>query len=292
VLLEGGLRLLPHPAAALDDALLVADLHLGMEEALELEGVHLPYDLSGEVRRAVLGALGELGARRLVIAGDLKHELGAGLRSEYEEVRALVLGARELGAEVVLVRGNHDNFIAPAVERLGGRGVEGPLEGGGCCVVHGHLDVDARALGCGCLVMGHEHPTVTLVDEVGLKHRFKAFLWGEAGGARVLVLPSPNPLAQGTPVNEVGREDLMSPILRRTGVDGFEVYALEPREAVVRLATVGALRALLAEGRRSVSRRRGPVSPCARIPPGGSRPRRRTRSAPTPRRRGRRRCTP
>ena len=244
---RGNLALLsPYPAAVLGDSLLVADLHLGMEEDLEAQGVHVPYNVSADVRGMVLEALALSGARRLVVLGDLKHEFGSGLYAEYEEVRGLVEGARRLGAGVVLVRGNHDNFIAPVLRKLGGEVFQDFLRMEDCCLLHGHADFSPRDNGCGCVVMGHEHPTVVLRDEVGVKHRFKAFLWGEVEGARVLVLPSPNPLAQGMPVNEVGREDLLSPLLRRADVDSFEVYAVEPREVLVHMATVRALRALLA----------------------------------------------
>lgn len=236
----------PYPAAVLDDALLVADLHLGMEEDLELQGIHVPYNVSADVRGMVLEALARSNARRLMILGDLKHELGSGLRVEYEEVEGLLRGARELGVDVALVRGNHDNFIAPVVNRLGGRVFQDFARVGDCCLIHGHMDFRPDENGCQCLVMGHEHPTVTLKDDVGIKHRFKAFLWGAVGGSSVLVLPSPNPLAQGMPVNEVEPGDLISPVLRRADVDSFDVYALEPREAVIRLATVAVLRTLLA----------------------------------------------
>ncbi len=265
----------PYPAALLGDSLLVADLHLGMEEDLEIQGIHVPRNVSAEVRRLVLEALELSGAEELVILGDLKHEFGAGLHAEYREVEELIKGAASLRARVKLVRGNHDNYIAPVVSRLGGSVIQDVLRVGDCCLTHGHLDLRPEDLGCGCLAMGHEHPTVTLRDEVGVKHRFKAFLWGRAG-MDVLVLPSPNPLAQGMPVNEVEPQDLLSPILRRFDVDSFEVYAVEPRGLVVRLATVGALRALLHASRRiwswPPSRWRG-----ARSTPGARRAPSRTR---------------
>jgi putative SbcD/Mre11-related phosphoesterase len=249
-LLDGLELLSPYPAAIMGDALLVADLHLGIEEDLELQGIHVPYDISGEIRNTVLDALREGGTRRLIVIGDLKHELGSGLRAEYDEVGKLLRGAAELGVKTSLVRGNHDNFIAPTVRRLGGEVLQDFAMIDGCCLAHGHADFRPGNRGCRCLVIGHEHPTVTVMDEVGVKHRFKAFLWGKVDGVETLVLPSPNPLAGGMPVNEVGANELLSPILRRIGVDSFEVYALEPREAIVHMATVDALRALLAPRHR------------------------------------------
>lgn len=234
----------PYPALYVHSlsALLMSDLHLGLEEDVESKGVALPVDVYPEVREMVLNSIKTSGARRFIVLGDLKHEFGGRLYSEYVEVRDLVNLVKSLGVEMCLVRGNHDNFIIPVLKAMGVAVVDDALRVSGYCLTHGHDDIELN--GCRVVVMGHEHPTVTLRDESGVKLRFKAFIRGRMGPIEVYVLPSVNPLAHGTPINEITADELLSPMLRKTDIDSFEVYVLDPGVGVMKFPRVGLLRAL------------------------------------------------
>jgi putative SbcD/Mre11-related phosphoesterase len=234
----------PYPALYIRSlsALVVSDLHLGLEEDIESKGVSLPMGVYPEIKEMILDSIRLSGAGILIILGDLKHEFGGRLYSEYVEVKDLVGSVMSAGLDVVLVRGNHDNFIVPVLKRLGAK-IYDSLRVEGYCFAHGHEDLEVS--GCRAVVIGHEHPTVALRDDTGVKLKFKAFIVGKHNGAEVYVLPSFNPLVHGTPINEVNVNELLSPILRRSDVDSFDVYVVDPGVDVVKFPKIRFLRSLI-----------------------------------------------
>ncbi|HKZ98937.1 MAG TPA: metallophosphoesterase, partial [Thermoplasmata archaeon] len=92
-------------------AVIVSDLHLGFEGALAEQGVSIPRFQ----RRVLLDRLGALldrtKAEKLVVAGDFKHEFSRNLVDEWVEVKQVLRFLKER-VTPVLVRGNHDNYLA------------------------------------------------------------------------------------------------------------------------------------------------------------------------------------
>jgi metallophosphoesterase superfamily enzyme len=94
--------------------------------------------------------------------------------------------------------------------------------------------------------MGHEHPCIVLKDDIGSKHRFKAFLHGSImlNDKRVslVVLPSLSPLAYGNPLNEDAV--LKSPILREfsNAIDDLVPYIIDVEVTVKRFPEIKYLR--------------------------------------------------
>src|SRR5256714_6895070 len=91
--------------------LVISDLHLGFEGALAEQGVSIPRFQ----RRVILERLGKMlddaKAEKVVIAGDFKHEFSKNLVDEWVEVKQVLRFLRDR-AKPVLVRGNHDNYLA------------------------------------------------------------------------------------------------------------------------------------------------------------------------------------
>lgn len=188
---------LPGKALKLGDTLVVADLHLGYEVSMAREGFYLP-----RVFRQVVVKLKSLIEREkprvFVVDGDLKHSFVPEWR-EREELKAFVEEILPLVNELVLVRGNHD--VGTLWLRELGVEVVDELEVGKWKLVHGHRLVDGERF-----VIGHEHPSIRLRDEVGALVKVPAFLMDE----RLIVLPAFSPWAYG---NDVLRE-IVSPFLR------------------------------------------------------------------------------
>lgn len=209
-------------------ALLVADLHLGYEEALAEQGVFLPPVQLGEIKETLEAMVREAGAGRLIVLGDVKHEFGDVTRLEWRETLELLeFLTRDLGLAVEVVRGNHDNYLIPVLKRMGIPLHDPYLLEAGWLLYHGHkpLPVEAYSEKVSRVVMGHEHPALLLRDELGARVKLKALLAGEHAGKKVFVLPALSPLMPGTEVN-VERE-LLTPLLRETGLDDFRVYAVD-----------------------------------------------------------------
>lgn len=195
--------------------MVIGDLHLGIEASLEMEGLQLPRAQSLTMKRAISSAVQAYGPKHIVVLGDLKHEFSRNLDQEWQEVRGMLEHLLSL-AEVTVVRGNHDNYLANITSRLGLDLVE-QLEVDGYHLSHGHQTDEGRPL-----IQGHEHPSVRLFDGVGGYLKLPAFL--HFPQERILILPAYSPLSAGNDVNNMTSDSMLSPGLRGVRLDETEVY--------------------------------------------------------------------
>ncbi|WP_144799487.1 metallophosphoesterase [Halorubrum depositum] len=235
------------PAAVADlggeRALLVADVHAGIEVGLRYErGVELD-DRADERRERLCALLAETDADRLVVLGDLAHRIAAPEGDEREELETLIRAVTDR-VPMTLVEGNHDAGVAEAfaddLDVIGGGG--GVIGGGGAreadgessrtgrvAVLHGHTWPDPALLDADVVCMGHEHPQVRLEDAVGGSRVERAWLRGRLDPAafvdddgstaaasgdppELVVFPAFNERSGGTWVNVDG-QSFLAPFL-------------------------------------------------------------------------------
>jgi len=136
---------------------IIADLHMGMEEALARKGVRLG-DFTDFLVDKTAELLRETKAKRLVVLGDVKENV-AGLGPEVRRYFGEVCGL----AEVIVCRGNHDGGIerVPNIEVVG----PGGFVLGGMGLFHGNAWPAEELLSCRWIMMGHNHPQLTIVEE-------------------------------------------------------------------------------------------------------------------------------
>jgi uncharacterized protein len=183
-----GLRFTADGAAWLPDeaAAVIADVHVGYARAARRRGGYLPaVEGAAALAGRVLALAGRVGARRLVIAGDLRHSTRDVDAAELAEVATFLdrLSALE---RVELVSGNHDRGAAGMV----------PL------VRLGDVDVvhePPAAAPERWTVCGHLHPSTTVRDETGAGARYPCAL----AGPRTLVLPAFTEWAGGSRVSRL-----------------------------------------------------------------------------------------
>jgi metallophosphoesterase superfamily enzyme len=234
------------PAATADldgeRALVVADVHAGIEVGLRYErGVELD-SAADERRERLCGLADRTDADRVVVVGDLAHRIGGPDGVEAAELWALADAVLDRAA-LTLVPGNHDAGVA---EALSDRAVDvrDPTgwRAGRVGFAHGHTWPAPRVLDVETLVVGHEHPQVRVEDAVGGARSERAWLrgrlrrapfaahhgddlaWPDPGPALVVV-PAFNDRSGGTWVNVAG-EGFLAPFLPDGLADG-EVYLLD-----------------------------------------------------------------
>jgi len=228
------MRMFPY-GALVEDTLVVADLHLGYEDALREKGIELPYEQYPWIKSEILRYVGEMNPETVILNGDVKHEFGGALSQEWREVLDLIRALGEEGVKLEVVRGNHDNYLIPILRREGIEIRDPYLISDGVMYFHGHKDLLSVPEGVELIVMGHEHPAISLRDDLGGGHKFKAFLKGEYMGIGVLVIPALSPLAPGTDLLRAGRADLLSPLLRNADIDEFTVFIADENLGVEEL---------------------------------------------------------
>ena len=234
--------------------LVVGDLHIGIETDYAFGGVKIPSATQAIVRR-LKAVQASTGARKLVIAGDLKHSIQTITRQEEEEVPDFLAEVAKVLDEVVVVPGNHDGNAKRLVDgaapnvRLGQVG--GELLRGGLLVIHGHAWPDralaGRARG---VALAHNHTAVALEDALGrvtkepcwVRGRVNPERWREATGAdtypEFILMPPFNELCTGVALNLQGVRPI-GPLLREGCIDlpRAEVFLLDG----AMLGTVGSL---------------------------------------------------
>lgn len=229
--------------------LVVADLHLGYEQALEESGVFLPPVQFRFISSLIERAIEETSSEKLVVLGDVKHEFGSALKQEWGETIELLSKLKERGIDVCVVRGNHDNFLIPMLKRL-----EVPLHDPHLRVesflfLHGHKEPPLDAWGgAEYVIMGHEHPAVLLRDELGASMKLKSFLLGSFESAKLIVIPALSPLMPGTEVN-VPRVRYLSPLLQRANVGSMRVFVADLEAGIYDFGTVELLERMLTTSR-------------------------------------------
>lgn len=217
-----------------ENILLASDTHLGLEDQRERIGMHIPGSIFEKVLECIATPIKTLGCDRIILLGDIKHEFGRPTEAEWYTVKKFVKAIRELGCEPEVVKGNHDNYIIHVLKELNVKFHNPALRLGDYYLTHGNNDLEHDFNDAKHIFMGHEHPAITVKDDVGIKHRFKTFLSGKIRNWNVTVLPSVSPLSYGNPMNEMDKSQFMTPLLRKYGIDNFVPYLLEIGKAVKR----------------------------------------------------------
>jgi putative SbcD/Mre11-related phosphoesterase len=216
--------------------LVAADLHLGLEYELWLGGISIPSQTE-KILATLLGFLEEIKPDRLLLLGDIKHNVP---RTSWQEKREVPEFLRSLcdRAVVEIVPGNHDSNLAdmaPQGTRV--RSSSGfVLDGVG--YFHGHTWPDEKVLRAKSLVTGHLHPAIRLFDPLG--HSFSRPVWARArlfshaveehygfsGESEIVVAPAFNGLCGGLPLNEPV-EEMRGPLMAMADWDRACLYLLD-----------------------------------------------------------------
>ncbi len=179
--------------------LAVGDLHLGYEEALNIQGVGIGRTLFSEMIKDLSEIFTKTGKiDEVVLLGDVKHVFGTVLGQEREDFRKLLSFFSERCGKIVIVQGNHDAIVAFLIREK--TEVRDFYTVGGVCFLHG--DRDFKEIWGKEIIMwvvGHAHPAITLEDGVK-QERYKCFLEGKWKGKSIVIVPSFSRHSEGSDV--------------------------------------------------------------------------------------------
>jgi hypothetical protein len=217
-------------ALLIEDTLIIGDLHLGYEEALNAEGIMVPRFQYQKILSRLEAIIEKTNCSRVIINGDLKHEFGRITRQEWKEISNFIGFLKDNFQEVVLIKGNHDNFTRFIAERTDLE-VYDRFSIGKYLILHGDkVPDDLEDIGEETLIIGHEHPCVGLKSGERIE-KIKCFLKGSFKGKNLVVMPSFNFVTEGS---DILHEKALSPFLREKTVDvnDFEVFGVENFEVL------------------------------------------------------------
>jgi len=207
--------------------LIISDVHIGYEEALNKQGILVPRQQFEEIIRQieeVFGILKHKKIERIIINGDLKHEFGTISEQEWRNTLKFIDLLFKHCNEIILIKGNHDNILGPIAKKRNIKVVEYVLKNK-VLITHGNKIPDKSILkNVSTIIIGHEHPAVSLKEGPRVEH-FKCFLKGKYKGKNLIVQPSFNTLLEGT---DILRDKILSPFLKQK-LDNFKIFIVEDR---------------------------------------------------------------
>lgn len=231
--------------AGRERTLVVADLHLGTEGELAEKGISLPSQVP-RVRKRLLWLIKKLKPDRLILLGDVKHNIPIASWQEWRELPGFFEELSKL-VRVEIVRGNHDGGLEGMVPKsvvihnakgivLGKRRRVG--------LMHGHTWPSPELLDTELLVAAHNHPAIEFRDKFGVRTIEPVWLKGGLNAVKfpkkirgkikgelpeLLVMPAFSELVGGAAVNRGIPRELIGPMFKAGAVrlDEAEAYLLD-----------------------------------------------------------------
>ncbi len=203
-----------------EKALILGDIHLGYEETLNKQGILIPrcqYPLIIEKLKKFLEAIS---FEKIIINGDLKHEFGSISETEWRHILKLIDYLATKCNELMLIRGNHDKILGPIAKKRNIKVVENLILND-VLITHGdRIPHEISYEKINKIIIGHEHPAISVCDASRVE-KFKCFLHGKWKNKELIVIPSFNPIQEGT---DLLRENTLSPFLK--SIENFNVYII------------------------------------------------------------------
>lgn len=212
------------------EILVIADLHIGYEEALNKEGIFVPRTQFRELNRdlkRVFKSLkdGKKKISKIVVLGDLKHEFGEISQQEWRETKEILDLLKKKAKKVILIKGNHDTILEPIARRKELKIRDFYIEDR-ICFLHGHkLFPECLDKKIKMLVLGHRHPAVVLADKYK-KEKYKCFLFGKWKGKEIILMPSFFSFIVGSDVLNESLQNYL--FISDKELEKFEVFVVSP----------------------------------------------------------------
>jgi len=210
------------------DWLIISDIHIGYEGALNREGIMVPRFQYKKILKRINEIINRYEPKRVIVNGDLKHEFGRITSQEWKESKDFIEYLKTNFLETILIKGNHDNFTRFIAEKTG-LDVYDSYNLGGYVVMHGDkLPDDATLNKSETIIIGHEHPCIGIRNGERLE-KIKCYLKGNYHGKNLIVMPSFNFVTEGS---DILHEKPLSPLLKNIKTDKFGVYGVENFEVL------------------------------------------------------------
>jgi putative SbcD/Mre11-related phosphoesterase len=215
-------------ALLIKDNLIISDLHLGYEYSLNAEGFMIPRFQYKKIIDRLKEIIDKSDARKIIVNGDLKHEFSKISKQEWNEVMDFIDFLKEHFEEIILIKGNHDNFTRFIAEK-NDLDVYDSFSVENFLVLHGDkIPENFSRMKEDTVIIGHEHPSIGLRCGERIE-KVKCHLKGRINNKKFIIMPSFNFVTEGS---DVLQQKTISPFLKDISLEDFEVCGVEDFEVL------------------------------------------------------------
>jgi putative SbcD/Mre11-related phosphoesterase len=215
--------------------LVIADLHIGIENELIEQGIHVKSQTHA-MKQHLYRLCDKYNPSDIIILGDVKHTIPATPFHEKKELYDFIHGLQSYG-NIHLIPGNHDgaikNIVPSSITIHSSQGLTKNDTG----FFHGHRWPHPTLFTCSYLIFGHSHPTIMLSDRLGYQSYEPCWIKTTLlptqilekypnynKNITILILPAFNALCGGIAVN---RDGLVGPMKSIVDIDNAQVFLLD-----------------------------------------------------------------
>lgn len=201
--------------------LIISDIHIGYEEELNTKGILIPRFQQGDILNRIEEILKRTKPNKIIINGDLKHEFGNISETEWRNTFQFLDLINKYCKEIILIKGNHDTILEPIVRKRN-LSIKNYYKINSYYIIHGNkIPRHKEFKEAKVVIIGNEHPAISLKH--GIRSEiYKCFLKGKFKNKTLIVIPSFNPIIEGT---NILKEELLSPFLHQD-LTNFNVYII------------------------------------------------------------------
>lgn len=204
------------------ETLVLADIHIGYEEALNKQGLLVPRFQFKETEKRIKNILEKTKPRKIIINGDLKHEFGTISETEWRHTLKILDLFKD--KEIILIKGNHDTILGPIANKKN-LTIKDYYKINNMFICHGDKILDNINFSTSkIIIIAHEHPAIVIGTKTR-KETYKCFLKGHYKNKTLIVQPSLNLVTEGT---NILKEKLLSPFLHQN-LNNFNVYIVSDK---------------------------------------------------------------
>ncbi len=215
--IKEGVELLSERAVYLrkEKTLIISDLHIGIEES-SLVGIRVQ---TKDMIKRIKDITREYEVEKIVLNGDIKYSFSKEISQEYEGIRKFIDSLSDF--EIIPLKGNHDFYIQNIFRDRGE--VREYVKIGDVLITHGHKLFD---FGQKLTIIGNEHPSLTFIDEVGVRVKVPCFMVFDS----LIVEPAFNKLSKG--VDILRTNNFLSPYLKEVNIEEAKIVVVNEDQIV------------------------------------------------------------
>ncbi|UCH72008.1 MAG: metallophosphoesterase [Thermoplasmatales archaeon] len=213
--------------------LVVADLHIGIENELRERGLNIASQTKNMIDHLIL-LCKKYKPKEIVLLGDIKHNIPSSTIQERRDVENFLEIIQTYG-KIHIIPGNHDGNIK---KLLSDEIIIHPSDGfiiENIGFIHGHRWPSEEIMLCKQIIAAHTHPTIMLTDRLGYKTFEPCWIKGKPIKSKlkekysyfkdisILIMPAFNKLCGGIAANKYG---ITGPIGKIININNAQIYLL------------------------------------------------------------------